>query len=237
MIFKLVLGILLTGIISYLLGSISFPIIWSKLIMKTDVRTVGSKNAGLSNTIRCFGMRVGILTLIGDLAKGVIAVLLCKNVLFNQLNVGLDNFKIIENPANENTMFVAYTAGFFAILGHMFPIYFDFKGGKGILTTAAIVLTVDFRVAIMLISFWILMVFVSNYISVASITAISFYPILTFLSERTWQEFKLAQAILDTGIVVLTSLLIVYMHKSNIQRLKNGTENKFNRKRSGGVNQ
>ena len=118
----LVIAILLTAVVSYLLGSCNSAIIVGKLIQKKDIRDYGSHNAGLTNTLRCFGKGCAALTLIGDLGKGIVAVLLSKGI-FHLLQVGFTDAQDLQ--------LVGYIAGIFAILGHVFPLYYGFKGGKG----------------------------------------------------------------------------------------------------------
>jgi glycerol-3-phosphate acyltransferase PlsY len=222
-----VFAIIATIIVSYLLGSINSSIVVCRVFKGTDIRTVGSKNAGLTNTIRCFGKGMGILTLIGDLSKGIIAVLISR-LFFFYLNIGLDGFKIVENPPENGIVFIGYVAGFFAIIGHILPVYYDFKGGKGVLTASSILLVVDIRTFAIIIPFFLIVSFATKYISVGSITAAVFYPILTFSVQFFWRDFTFKQAILNTILVIFTSVLLIYMHRSNIKRLKNGTENKIN---------
>ena len=111
-----------SAIIGYLLGSCNFSIIVVRLVKGEDIRTMGSKNAGLTNTLRCAGKGCALMTLIGDLGKGVVAVILSRLVC-SALEAGL-------SPDN-NTYYIGYIAGLFAIIGHVFPLYYGFKGGKG----------------------------------------------------------------------------------------------------------
>ena len=118
-------GIIITAIIAYLLGSINSSIIVVRIFEKKDIRDYGSGNAGLTNTLRVCGKKCAAFTLIGDLAKGIIAVLLSKWVCCL--------FGIAENINSDNIYFIGYIAGIFAIIGHVFPLYYKFKGGKGVL--------------------------------------------------------------------------------------------------------
>ena len=138
----LVIAILLTAVVSYLLGSCNSAIIVGKLIQKKDIRDYGSHNAGLTNTLRCFGKGCAALTLIGDLGKGIVAVLLSKGI-FHLLQVGFTDAQDLQ--------LVGYIAGIFAILGHVFPLYYGFKGGKGVLVGVSVFLVIDWRVFCILI--------------------------------------------------------------------------------------
>ena len=134
---KVLLALLIAAALGYFLGSLNFSIIVVKLMKGRDIRTVGSRNAGLTNTYRCFGPQCAALTLIGDLAKGIVAVLLSQ-LFASMLKVGFA-------PDNE-VKYIGFVAGFFAILGHVFPIYYGFKGGKGVLVGVASFLPIDPRV-------------------------------------------------------------------------------------------
>jgi glycerol-3-phosphate acyltransferase PlsY len=220
--FIFVAAIILSAVVSYLLGSCNSSIIVVRLLKKEDIRNHGSKNAGLTNTLRCFGKVPALLTMIGDLLKGVIAVLI--SMLIMKL------FGFHYGP-NENNMFIGYIAGFLAILGHIFPIYYGFKGGKGILVSSSILIVIDPLTFCIIIPFFALMVAITKYVSVSSITAAVAYPILTFLTQYYIQKFPINYVILHTVLTACTGVLLIYMHRTNIQRLKNGTENKFSFKK------
>ncbi len=215
---KLVIALLLSAIISYLLGSINSAIIVVRLLFKDDVRNYGSKNAGLTNTLRCFGKKAALFTLIGDLLKGVIAVIISRGI-FNLLGVGYG--------AEHSTIFVGYIAGFCAIIGHILPIYYGFKGGKGVLVSASILLVIDPLTFCIVIPFFALMLAITKYVSLSSILSAIAYPVITFLTQYFIRGWSMDMVILHTVLVIGTSILLIYMHRSNIERLKNGTENKF----------
>ena len=212
-----VIALICTAVISYLLGSCNSAIIICKLWKNTDIRTVGSKNAGLTNTFRVFGKGPAAATLIGDLLKGVVAVLLSQ-LVFSLLNVGIP----IDGGFDMDTRFVGYIAGFFAIIGHIFPIYYKFKGGKGVLVSCSILLVIDPLSFSVLIPFFILIVILTRYVSIASMTAALAYPIVTFISQSLRGY---PNVLLNTLLVLGTSALLIYMHKTNIKRLLDGREN------------
>ena len=231
------IALLLCAIVSYLLGSCNSAIIVVKLLKGEDVSSKGSKNAGLTNTFRCYGAVPALLTLIGDLAKGIIAVILSR-LIFNLLDTGLadfmnaigSNWQPIAN--GHNTIFVGYIAGFFAILGHIFPIYYGFKGGKGVLVSCSILLVIDPLTFCIMIPFFIIVLAITRYVSVSSIASAVMYPIVTFVSQCLRSSFTIQETIVHTILVIGTSIILIYMHRSNIERLKNGTENKFHLKKS-----
>jgi len=210
-IFKVVLSILITVAFSYLIGSLNSSIIIVKLWKKVDIREYGSKSAGLTNTHRVFGKGPALATLLSDLAKGVIAVLLCRGIasLFG---------------VYDDTLIVGYIAGISAMLGHIFPLYYGFKGGKGVLVAATTLLAIDPLTFCIVIPFFILILFLTRYVSVSSISAAIVYPIITFITQSA-RDFH--NPLTNASFALLIALIIIYMHRANIERLKNGTENRF----------
>ncbi len=213
-----VLAIAAAAVIGYLLGSCNSAIIVVRLLKGEDVRSKGSGNAGLTNTLRCYGKGCALATLIGDLAKGVVAVLLAR-LICRLLEAGL-------MPGND-THYIGYIAGLFAILGHVFPLYYGFKGGKGVLVGVSIFIIVNPIVFGILIGIFAIVLAISKYVSLSSIIATICCPLLTvpvgvFICGDSWQR-SLLYAILSVPM----GAMIVWMHRSNIQRLKDGCENKF----------
>jgi len=226
----LIIALLITAVESYLLGSCNSSIIVVKLLKHEDIREHGSKNAGLTNTLRCYGKTAALITLIGDLAKGVIASIIAVYLVFPMLlGESYSDSRFIDSYA------VGYISGFFAILGHIFPLYYGFKGGKGVLVASSILLVIDPVSFCIVIPFFAVVVAVTKYVSVGSIAAACFYPILTFLVHYFHYDLSLGLSLLHTGLTVLTSILLIYMHHENIKRLKNGTENKFGAKKKDAV--
>ena len=125
-----VIHVLLTAVISYLIGSVNFSILLSRIISGKDIRESGSGNAGATNMLRTYGKKMGVITLLLDILKGVIAILGCR-VLFGEAADTL-----------------AYIAGVFVALGHNFPLYFGFKGGKGVATSLGVILMLDWKVGL-----------------------------------------------------------------------------------------
>lgn len=215
----LILAILISAVLSYLLGSFNSSILVVRLLKHQDVREFGSHNAGLTNTLRCFGKGCAALTLVGDLAKGIVAVLLSKGIC-ELLGTGL--------TAQNDVHFIGYIAGIFAILGHVFPIYYHFKGGKGVLVGVSVFLGIDWKVFLCLIVIFAVVLAISKYVSLGSIIAAACCPVVTFLFQF-WQRGDLPMWYLwlNTGLAALMGAWVIYMHRTNIQRLKAGNENKF----------
>lgn len=183
--------------VSYLLGSISTGIILSKLLRLTDPRDVGSNSAGATNMLRIAGKKIALFTLLGDCLKAIIAI-----GLANLFDVG------------------EWTLGFICIavfIGHLFPLFFHFQGGKGIATALGICLMLHWTLGFLLLWVWIVVFLLFRYSSLASIAAAVIAPIL----GAYWLPTPLVLT-----LVVLT-LLILWKHVSNIQRLMEGTEQKI----------
>ncbi len=215
----LLLAIILSAVISYLLGSINSAIIVGKLIKHEDIRTLGSKNAGLTNTLRCFGKGCALITLIGDLAKGIIAVLISK---------GICNLMDVSLAGDENLQFIGYVAGIAAILGHVFPLYYGFRGGKGVLVGVSVFIVIDFRAFLIIILIFAVVLAISKYVSLGSIVASACCPVVTYVLQIIrFPDRPIWYTLLNTGMALAMCLWVIWMHRTNIQRLKDGCENRF----------
>ncbi len=201
-----------TSIISYLLGSISFSVIVSKLLLKTDVREHGSGNAGATNVFR-LGKFAGLLSTLGDIAKAAASVLIGW-LLFSTLNP-----QIIANAEMGQ-----YIAGLFCMVGHVYPIYFGFRGGKGALTSAIMVLFLDWRIFLVVICVWILTILISKMISLASVLAAVTFPLCVFFFPPMHPD---SDKMIFLFISLIISGIVIYKHKSNIVRIVKGTESKI----------
>lgn len=194
-------------LVAYLLGSINFAIVISGRKYKEDIRTHGSKNAGMTNMMRTYGKSAAVLTLVGDALKAILSCII-GYLIMGQLG--------------------AYAAGLFCMLGHVFPLYYGFKGGKGVVTAAATVLMTDPLVFLILLTLFIIMVAIWRFISLASITCMGLYPLILSFTTRMFTG-KVSPFILFT---ILMAVLIIGKHWSNIKRLREGTESKFSFKKS-----
>ena len=221
--------LLITAVISYLLGSCNSAIIVVKLLKHEDIREHGSKNAGLTNTLRCYGKVPALLTLVGDLAKGIVAAFVSIQIARVMLGADFESLYLIDERA------IGYISGICSILGHIFPLYYGFKGGKGVLVSCSILLVIDPLTFCIVIPFFIIVVAISRYVSLGSILAAAAYPVITFFVHMYYYDIGIERSLLHTGLVVCTSALLIYMHRSNIQRLRNGTENKFGSKKKSDV--
>lgn len=198
----------LVALVAYLIGSINFAIIFSKKFAGFDVREKGSKNAGTTNVLRTVGKGAAALTLICDILKGVVSVLLA--MLAAKIWQGTD-IEILK-----------YLAGLFAIIGHTFPVYYGFKGGKGVATALGVLLIVNPQIGIICLSFALIIMIATRWVSLGSILAATLFPILTiFMVDNIGAKI----------ISILIGTLVIFNHRSNITRLKNGTESKLSFKK------
>jgi len=188
---------ILIAVLAYLIGSFSMSIIISRYLFHDDVRNHGSGNAGATNVARTFGWGPGILTFLTDFAKCIIAMLIGRKL------GGEWGFTV---------------AGMFCLIGHCFPVYFKFKGGKAVSTGACVALLVDWRVFLISIGVFIVMALVTKIVSVSSVTA-SVVMIVLMLLLVSSTPLKV--------LGVFTGLLIIFMHRENIVRLIQGKEGKF----------
>lgn len=220
-----VIGIIFTVVFSYLLGSLNSPIIVCKLLKGKDIREFGSKNAGLTNVLRVFGKGPALATLLCDLAKGVVAVVACR-LLCHQL-LGVAYF--------DDPRFIGYVAGFFVMMGHCFPVFYGFHGGKGVLVAATTLIAIDPMTCLFAVSVFAVLLAITKYVSVGSIFAGISYPIFTFVNQNFLYKAMFPDnhyAIIPNTVVgVFICILIVSLHHANIKRLMEGTENKFGQKK------
>ncbi len=218
------LALLLAAISGYLLGSINWAIIITRTVFRKDIRTEGSGNAGATNVLRNHGRGPAILTTIGDIGKSMVAVVVGGWLLANlQLDAPSgSNLWIQENLS----LVGGYVGGFFCLLGHDFPVFYGFRGGKGVLTTLGMFLLLDWRVALTCLGVFIVIVAISRMVSLGSILAIGCGPTLLYL----WADNP-EKAVFCAVFATLVWLLIVWQHRANIGRILTGTENKLGQKK------
>lgn len=193
---------------AYLIGSIPASVWIGRIFFNTDVRDYGSGNAGATNTFRVLGTKPGIIVFIIDLLKGFLAV-----------NLATLNPALSSNPEYFLTM--QLILGVASILGHVFPLYVGFKGGKGVATLFGVILGISFVPTLIMAGVFFLVLFLTRYVSLSSITAGISFPILTLL---IFNYDALPLIIFSIAIPVL----IIFTHQKNIERLLNNTESKAN---------
>lgn len=199
---------ILCALIAYALGSLNFGIIISKLIYKDDIRKYGSGNAGTTNMLRTYGKGAAIGTILGDALKVVVAILI-GNCIVGALFGG------------------GYIAGFFAVLGHVYPIYYKFKGGKGVVASAITILMLDWRVFLVVLGVFIVVVAIWRYISLGSILSAAIYPMIIYAAAISSGR----PAGIDFIFALVLAIFVIVLHRTNIQRLLDGKENKLSFKK------
>ena len=228
----LIIATLILAAVSYLIGSISFAVIFTNYYAHTDIREHGSGNAGMTNVLRTVGKKPAIFTFICDFLKGVVACLLGKYAMLPILSAILNtDLTSVINP-----LYFAYLAGLFCIIGHIYPLYFSFKGGKGVATTAGIFLVLDWRVFLIAIALFLVLVLITRTVSIGSIAAAIAIPILTAIfsdktTEYSFTLFGLPQYIIITIFAVIFAVIVIAKHKENIVRIIHGEEKKFGKKK------
>ncbi len=206
-----VFKLIVVAVISYLLGSLNFGVILSKF-KHDDVRKHGSGNAGTTNMLRNYGKFFAIITILGDMAKVALAIWIATLMIMEK---ELAQYKIFADNA---MIMLKSWSGFFCVLGHIYPCFFKFKGGKGVATSGGMVFLVDYRIALILLAMFIITVAITRYVSLGSILMAIFYPIYTF-------AFYISIPL--TIIALVFSAIVIAKHKDNIIKLLEHREDKI----------
>ena len=196
----LIIGFALFG---YLLGSVSAAIITCKIMGLSDPRTVGSNNPGATNVLRAGGKKAAIITLLGDMLKGLIPVLIAV---------------LVDMPDE-----VIAATGVAAFLGHLFPLYYGFAGGKGVATILGVLLGTNWLLGLSTIGIWLFMALTLRYSSLSALVAASGSPVLAWF---------ITQSPVISGCVAFMAALLIWRHKSNIRKLLAGEEDKIGSKKA-----
>lgn len=196
-------GLILFFVFTYLIASIPFGLVLSKIFSKTDIRNHGSKNIGATNVTRVLGKKLGFCTLMLDALKGIIMIILAKLIL---------------SPSPFILERVLILTALIAVIGHIFPIYLKFKGGKGVATTIAVILAINPLLGLCCIIIWIAIFLLTRISAIASISSILAVTLFTIYDYTNPEQILLLTTL---------SILILARHKENITRLKNGKENRI----------
>lgn len=219
--------LVLIAIIAYLLGSINSSIIVGKLY-KIDIREHGSGNAGLTNTLRTLGKKAAAFVLIGDILKGVIAILIAKLLAPTSI-IGNYNFNGNILPIEKTyTDLAMQVAGVLVILGHIFPVFYKFKGGKGVLTSATVIMMVNWPVGLACLLVFIIVVALTRYVSLGSVLSAFAFPFLFIALDKYINIME------DFSWIIFGSILasiVIFMHRGNISRLIKNKERKLGEKK------
>ncbi len=194
------MDLIITAFLAYLLGSVPFGIVTARAFGLGDLRQIGSGNIGATNVLRTGNKLAAFLTLLGDSGKGALAVLLAR-LIFGEAAAGI--------------------AALFAMLGHLYPIFLKFKGGKGVATFLGTLLALSFPTGLLACATWLIVALITRYSSLSALVAALLAPLYAVFF------YHLHGAILLT----LLTMLIFFKHRENIERLKEGTESKIGKKR------
>lgn len=222
----------ISAVAAYLISSVNTSIIVTRIVKHEDIRNLGSGNPGFTNVLRCVGKGPAIVTFIGDFLKGVISVLIPYLLTIGMTHPDIALYRSL----------LMYIASLFVVFGHMFPVYYKFKGGKGVVATASIMLLTDWRVLVLELIIFAIMFILTKTISKCSIVNAAFYPVLAVflrimdaagvLSFIAPTPDPTSIYILCIGVIAfINGLAIIIKHKDNIKRILNGTEKKITDKK------
>lgn len=221
------LALVLTMVIAYLLGSINWAIIITRWFSHRDIRKLGSGNAGATNVLRSQGVLPACLTMLGDLGKGVLSVLI-GGWLLTKLNLSGSVAPEWRTFSPEAANLIGrYFGGLCCVIGHLFPIFYGFRGGKGVMATLGMLFVLDWRIAVLGLVLFLVTVLISRMVSLGSVLAASYLPILTLIF-RLWVDEMSTNAVIFC--VVLSSLIaaiIIWKHGDNMRRIAEGTERRI----------
>ena len=200
------------AIIAYAIGSINFSVIFSRKFAGFDFREKGSGNAGTTNMLRTVGKKAAVITLVCDILKGIVSILIALLIGYFVKDV--------------NKAILVQIAGFFAIFGHTFPIFFEFRGGKGVATALGVILLTNWQIGLICLAFALILIIITKMVSLGSIMAAILFPVLTIFIQTNYIE---PGNYIIFGIAV--GLLVVFNHRKNLKRILEGNENKISFKK------
>ena len=209
---------IIMAIIAYLIGSINFSVIFSKKMAGFDVREKGSGNAGSTNMLRSVGKKAALITLICDILKGVVSIgiaILLGNII-----------------SNMNRELLLQIAGIAVVIGHTFPIFFQFKGGKGVATSLGVLLMSNWQIGLICLVFALVLMLLTRMVSLGSCAAAVLFPVLTlFINDNYTVLTEGKNGNVYFIYSLLLAVIVLFNHRSNIKRILNGTENKLGSKK------
>ena len=207
-------GYIIVAIVAYLIGSISFSVIISQKMAGFDVREKGSGNAGATNMLRLVGKKAAALTLLGDALKGVVAILFA--IIVGAIAKDLDKALLVQ------------LAGIFVVVGHTFPIFFGFKGGKGVATSLGVLLMTNWQIGLICLVFALVLMALTRMVSMGSVGAAILFPILVLFIHTNYTVSEGSSYLIYS---IILAVIVAFNHRANIQRILNGTENKLSFKK------
>lgn len=204
---------IIIAIVAYAIGSISFSVIFSKKMAGFDVREKGSGNAGSTNVLRTVGKKAAALTLVCDILKGIVAILIA--ILIGNIVNDVDRALLVQ------------IASIAVVVGHTFPIFFGFKGGKGVATSLGVLLMINWQIGLICLVFALVIMALTRMVSAGSVLAAVLFPILTLFIGHEYYIVSGNYFIFS----IIMALIVAFNHRSNIGRILNGTENKLSFKK------
>ena len=205
---------ILMAIIAYAIGSINFSVIFSRKFAGFDVREKGSGNAGSTNMLRSVGKKAAIITLICDILKGIVAI-----------GIALIIGKMV---ADVQASLLVQIAGIAVVIGHTFPIFFEFRGGKGVATSLGVLLMTNWKIGLICLVFALVLMAVTRMVSLGSIGAAVLFPVLVLFIHT---NFTISEGSSYFVYSVILAAIVIFNHRANVQRILNGTENKLSFKK------
>ena len=208
---------IIVAIIAYLIGSVNFSVLISKKMAGFDVREKGSGNAGTTNMLRSVGKKAAAITLVCDILKGVVSIVIA--IIVGNVAKNLDRELLLQ------------IAGIAVVLGHTFPIFFGFKGGKGVATSLGVLLMSNWQIGLICLVFAVVLMVLTRMVSLGSCAAAVLFPVLTlFINENytVLTEGKNGSTYFIYSVIL--AIIVLFNHRSNIKRILNGTENKLGSK-------
>lgn len=225
----IVVSLVICAAVGYLLGSINWSIILTKKISGEDIRTQGSGNAGMTNVLRTVGKLPAVLTFVGDFLKGVAAVLLGWAIIAIAASVTATEL------TRDMVQVAKFVGGAGCVLGHAFPLYYGFRGGKCIVTSAAMIMMTDWRVFLLILATFGIAFLCKRIISLGSVLAAALYPVFTFF--MTWRvdylsgECSMGYVRFAMLVTLGVAVLVLWKHRANIDRLRRGEEKPIHAKK------
>ncbi len=202
---------IIVAIIAYVIGSINFSVLISKKMAGFDVREKGSGNAGTTNMLRSVGKKAAAITLLCDILKGVVSILIA--LIAGNIVKDVDKAVLVQ------------IAGILVVVGHTFPIFFEFKGGKGVATSLGVIMMINWKIGLICLVFALVIMAFSKMVSMGSVGAAILFPVLTLFINTNF--IVQASGIKYFIFSVILAVIVIFNHRANIKRIANGTENKL----------
>ena len=205
---------IIVAVIAYLIGSINFSVLISKKMAGFDVREKGSGNAGTTNMLRSVGKKAAVITLFCDILKGVVSIIIA--IIVGNIAKNLDRELLLQ------------IAGIAVVLGHTFPVFFGFKGGKGVATSLGVLLMSNWQIGLICLVFAVVLMALTRMVSLGSCAAAVLFPVLTLFINQHYTvltDGKSGRVYFIYSVIL--AIIVLYNHRSNIKRILSGTENKL----------